>query len=436
MLRSEESYLNELFIDIKKYAFQHVDAESFYNEINNLKLDSLQKIYSQKDFDFLKNVNDILSIVISIVTKPLLSVASNEIIVRSTQASNLSNDDFKKTMSDPSMWRHKDKEMIPSKVYYREYIDEIKIYENYFIVQLINNISKQLDLYSTFYSSTILKLTDYSDLLTEANTNQNKIISLANNINRKLSLIKSTHFYKTINKDRRVIQNIVPTNILLTNRLYNACFKFYKQLIAYGDSDSINNKLSLFYYCLIMKFLKKQKFELVGSFELNNNQKEYDFYKPLEFINKKTSILLHLNTSNIISFKYFIDELNESFNLALLISHDFEQIDPIQLNSKYNYDSFNFISIWDYGYIENNKKFVISANPIKEEEMIHLFFLDHYKKVEGSLQIYTKYCPICKKKDLFCLDDKHYKCNNCYSSFEIINPEANNNIIFTKIRRA
>lgn len=433
MFRSEESYLNELIDNIKTYASKNIDAESFYNRIDELKIHSLQKTYIQKDIDFLNDINSILSIIISIVTRPIITVTSKEIIVRNFQASNLSNEDFKKTMSDASLWKHQGLDMVPSKVYYREYTDEIKTYENYFIVQLINAISKEVENYSSSFSSIILKLNE-NNILTNGKEDQNSIIGLIDNINRKLLSIKSTHFYKFINKDKRKIQNVTPTNVLLTNRLYNACFRFYKELLIYGDSDSINKYLTLYYYCLIIKYFERNDFLLIGSFEEDKNIKIFNPKKPIEFERKDISVSLYLKDNNLICLKIFIGQINKTTSLALLVSHDLNAIDPIKVNNN-DFSSFNFISIWEYGYIENNKKYFLSGNPISEEKMIELLFLDHYKCVTGSAEIYSKYCPICKRKEVITDDNNFYQCSYCNSTYFIDENKTKNNILFTKIRR-
>ena len=45
---------------------------------------------------------------------------------------------FLKTMQDASLWKHnKDNEMIPEQVHYYQNVDELRIYENIFIMALI-----------------------------------------------------------------------------------------------------------------------------------------------------------------------------------------------------------------------------------------------------------------------------------------------------------
>ena len=434
MLKSELSYLESYSKIISSYLKKHEDISSFYDDIDSLNIGSLQNIYSKKDFDYLTSFDSILSIVISIIRSPLITSTTNEIIIRSGQASSLTNDDFVKSLSDSSLWKSKNGKMVPEYVYFHEYVDELKTYENYFIVQLINAINKEIELYSYSYSSKINSFKNIDSKLTKSNTFEEDIASLIDKIEKKIHLIKDTNFYKMINKDHHYIQNVVATNILLSNVLYNRCFRFYKEMISNIDSNELNKSLSIYYYCLILKFFHnyENRLQLKKSSNYKITPDKTDFI--LEFYNNDLDASIRLK-DNIFYINRKIKTTKISNSIEILICHN---IDGLDLN-KYildNVDSFNFVSIWHFGYVENNKIYIANNDPISEVNMIDEIFKSHYEVISGSRKIYSHYCPICKSKDIYIDDNETYICSNCSSTYRFISAnKGEEKIIITKARR-
>lgn len=434
MLKSELSYLESYLKIISSYLKNHEDVSSFYDDIDSLKIGSLQNIYSKKDFDYLTDFNSILSIIISVIRSPLITSTTNEIIIRSGQASSLSNDDFVKSLSDSSLWKSKNGKMVPEFVYFHEYIDELKTYENYFIVQLINAINKEIEIYSYSYSSKINSLKNIDSELTKSNTFEEDIASLIDKIEKKIHLIKDTNFYKIINKDHHYIQNIVPTNILLSNILYNRCFRFYKEMISNIDSIKLNKSLSIYYYCLILKFFhnndNKLKLKKTSNYIIDADKIDF----TLDFYNDSLEASIRLK-DNIFYINRKIKATNVNNSIEILVCHNIDELD-INKYALDNVDSFNFISIWHFGYIENNKIYISNNDPVSEVNMINEIFKSHYEAINGSRKIYSHYCPICKSKDIYVDDNETYICSNCSSTYRfVINNKGKEKIIITKARR-
>ena len=434
MLKSELSYLQSYIEIISSYLKNHEDVSSFYDDIDSLNIGSLQNIYSKKDFDYLSDFDSILSIIISIIRSPLITSTTNEIIVRSGQTSSLSNSDFKKTLADSSLWKSKNGEMVPEYVHYHEYVDQLKTYENYFIVQLINAINKEIEIYSYSYSSKISSLKNIDSELTKCDTFEEDIASLIDKIEKKIHLIKDTSFYKMINKDHHYIQNIVPTNILLSNALYNRCFRFYKEMISNIDSNELNKNLSLYFYCLILKFFHndENKLKLRKSSNKKINIENAD--ATLEFFNSYLDASITLK-DNIFYITRKIKVTNTVNSIEILVCHNLDEIDVNKYDLD-NVDSFNFISTWHFGYIENKNIYIVNDDPISEEKMINELFKSHYEVISGSKKIYSHYCPICKSKDIYIDDNETYICSNCSSTYRFIsNSKGEEKIIISKARR-
>ena len=121
MKKNEEKYLKKVVTDIRKYARNNLSIPTFFDNIGNFNVHSLQDLSFQSDLKFFKDVNFVLSVITSIVSKPIYANKAEEIIVRSSQAANLQSDMFIKTIKDARMWKRKGLEMTPEHVYYQQY---------------------------------------------------------------------------------------------------------------------------------------------------------------------------------------------------------------------------------------------------------------------------------------------------------------------------
>ena len=143
------------------------------------------------------------------------------------------------TMRDPTLWKRQNLKMIPEQVYYYQNIDELCIYENIFIVTLIKLIDSELLKYNDFYVS-LIETFEGQDKLSLSSNNVGVAFNRIQHLTKKLKYIKNTRFFKEINRRGGILKTVHPTNILLKDRLYNYCFKFYRSLISYSDKKSFN----------------------------------------------------------------------------------------------------------------------------------------------------------------------------------------------------
>ena len=162
-------------------------------------------------------------------------------------------------------------------------------------------------------------------------------------LSNRIKHIKNTYFYKEVSKANTNLGIIHPTNILLKDRLYNYCFKFYKKIRTYDDNNLLVDDMRSYYYLLLVKSLKEKGFEI----------KDYDravIFKTNKFMVYKTILTsdvfdIEIKPNNI---KQGLDisitnKLIEENNLQLGIVLDFpqlltaEQIDTLNFNvEKYN----------------------------------------------------------------------------------------------------
>ena len=440
MKKNEEKYLKKVVTDIRKYARNNLSIPTFFDNIGNFNVHSLQDLSFQSDLKFFKDVNFVLSVITSIVSKPIYANIAEEIIVRSSQASNLQSDMFIKTIKDARMWKRKGLDMTPEHVYYQQYTDDLKIYENIFIVHLINLIDNELMKYQEFYAS-IIKTFDGSNTDLTLNTNKAEdAIMRLNTLYQRLTRIKATHFYKEINsKCNTDLIHIAPTNILLKNRLYNSCFKFYRRIVSYDDERKINKDFLIFYYVIILKQFKKMGLKLLRSKVIKDansiNGYTINLMPNLTFYNDDLKITLN-KIEDEFAFSFLIEFKKEkcSSNHLLYVDKDdnFNTFDVDLVNAKDSYDSISFISIWSLAELEekiNKVSNVINS----EEEMIEQYVKSRTELVDASQTIYSHYCPICKSKNIE-ENNGTIHCDNCHSIYRFSNVEKDK-IIFIKVRR-
>ena len=154
MKRSEQVNLSAQIETIKAFGKKHSDFNAFYNNIEGVSLTSIQDLSFEKDIALFNELSFILSVILSIIAKPHLNTKSDEVIARSGEVSNLSEEDFQKTLRDSSIWRNQGNgKLLPEYLYYHKHEDEIRIYENIFIVYLVNEINALAHQYSALYVS-------------------------------------------------------------------------------------------------------------------------------------------------------------------------------------------------------------------------------------------------------------------------------------------
>lgn len=416
----EELKLKETINEIYDFKNRFQNISTFYENINSLNISSLQDLSFQKDFEFFDEVSFILSVISSIISHPHLSNRGEDIIIRADLARHVSSEAFKQMMKEPFLWKEQDLEMKPEYVHYYQYTDEIRIYENIFIGMLINLISNELSKYNSFYVSLIPSIDDNNQYL-DSNM-QAEALEKIQKLEKKIRFIKNTYFYKEVSKANLSLKSIQPTNILLKDRLYNFCFKFYRKFIKYEDRNSLFNDFKNYYFTQILKCFNKHHFALVNSLE--NNDKYLHFkYKNYDVKldnDDKLGIILEINHNNIDVFhRLLLNIEKENYNY--------------NLNETKDFISNNIISLWNIIDIINPEKPLFNKI-LKEEELVEAWVLEKFKSVYGAYSIYSKYCPVCKNKNIELVDDL-FKCQNCQSIYTFKRGENQDLIWLIKVRR-
>ena len=413
----EENKLKEIIQIINSY---HKDKsiQVLFNNLDSLTLSSLQDVSYEKDIEFFDEVSFILSVISSIISHPHLSNRGEDIIIRAELAGSIPSDAFNQVVKEPILWKEQDAEMVPENVHYYQYTDELKIYENVFIGMLITTLNLELNKYQEFYVSLIPSLENNIDILDaeEVNIALNKI----NRLLRKLRFIMNTHFYKEVSKVKMSFKNIQPTNILLKDRLYNFCFKFYRKFIKYEDREILLEDFRTYYYHLILKVFKSCGFDLDESKSQEFNNLTFNYRDFIVNVYTKEN-----NPGIFINIKY--NELNVVHHLLLNLERNNKDYNANILDDA---TTTSVISLWNLNSC-NDLNNPIFKNYQKEEELIKFFVLDKFKEITGNLDAYTKYCPVCRSRNI---DESNNicMCDDCNSIYTFKN---NKSIWFIRVRR-
>ena len=444
---NEKLYLEKAISQINKFGKNHVAINDFYDNLDDLQIKSLQDLSFNNDLKFFDSINFIISVIISIISHPHISHKGENIILRSDQVNSLQNDMFLKTIKDSKLWKHnKKQEMIPEHVHYYQNVDEIAIYENKFIVMLVDLIESEMNKYADYYGNMILSIQTNSTL-SSIEDNVQKAFEEIDSILKKIKRIKQTYFYKTIAKKGKIkIKTIVPSNILLKDRLYNFCFKFYKSLTTYLDNELLNKDITKYYYVILLKQLKKEGFKASkANVDLDSiNFRGLKIDNQFKLYNKKFNVIVyHDDQTNGISLlvNNKKDKLLESKSLLIFDSSSSfetikENLQTYQIDNQYNI--VEAMSLVSRAYIDDDKITIIKQDTIKEDEMINQFLQDKFLELTGSKTIYSKFCPVCKKKSID-IDETGEICScvSCKSVYRFVEAKekSDSTLWFIKLRR-
>lgn len=426
----EENLLKNTILQLNKYIEKNRNMQDIYENISTLEIDSLQNFSFQKDNEFFDEVSFILSVINSIIAHPHISNKQEEVILRSDQAGHISSDAFLKTMKDRALWKEKEYTMVPEYVYYHQDTDELKIYENVFVGMLVDLIDDEISKYNDFYINLIPSLNNYENEILEDDLVETSLKRL-DTLNRKIKHIKNTYFYKEVSKVNFTNKKIQPTNILLKNRLYNFCFKFYKKFIQYEDKVELQQDFTIYYYMLILKIFKEQ------NFILNSNRKNkivnncyissyiYNDYLITLESTQKAGILLEISLKDnpSVQFKHqLILDANRT------TSNEFKSI---EFNNE-QYTTCCIATIWNLFDSKNLNR--IFNNKVKEIDIARFWMNNHFHETLAKKSIYQKYCPICKNKNVN-EENSIYECTNCKTIYTFKTNNKKDTIWFINLRR-
>ena len=441
---SEEKYLKSAISNIRRYTKEYPLANDFFNKLNNLQVLSLQELSFKSDLKLFDEFSLILSVITTIISNPHISTKGVDTILRADQVGYIQPDMFERTMKDSPLWKKKNMEMVPEHVHYYETVDKLNIYENIFIVMVIDLIDSELAKYMDFYIS-VLQRFDGQQRLTYALDNEELAISKIESLDKHIKRIKNTRFYNEVSKSKKIVGHITPTNILLKDRLYNLCYKFYKSMITYDDKSSLMDDFILYYYIIIIKELKELGFKMnlktKQALVALNKRGTMDLYQPLSFLSKDYKVTICRNSvydgieMEVVNREISDKSCNKSTHLLLIDSStNFADVER-STRTKFlvDFTSVEAISLWNMAYL-GGEIIPMFNHSYTAGEMVGKWLNSKMSKTLASTRIYSFYCPICKNRDV-ASNEGVYTCNDCKSVYTFYEADDLTKLWFMKIGR-
>lgn len=385
---------------------------------------SLQKISYEEDCSYFKEALSLLGIILSIAEKPHVSTRREEVFARIEQAGQLSADDFKRVCRDGSLWKRRGVKMVPEELYYFRNEDELCIYENRFIVLLIDLIGREITELKRVYGERLPRIGENTDELYAGDAGM--ALDFARNIEKRVAYLKNTGFYKIVGKEKPLKGRISPTNILLKDLKYRACFKFYNGFLKYQCEGEEAEDLRSILKIYILKSLKKLGFDLKEGKNLN----EYkacgkEFSLNFDF-HKKGAVILdvtHKISKKNVKYALFAEDGRSAEAAEEFASGD---------------DGKNFCSvemIGEWSLKDGVTHELLSRAGQTEEEMIYSWLASKIRLIRADSSVYKKYCPACGVSGVY-ENDGDFSCPNCGTRYAFTQNSSGESVIWIcKLRR-
>lgn len=385
---------------------------------------SLQKISYEEDCSYFKEALSLLGIILSIAEKPHVSTRREEVFARIEQAGQLSADDFKRVCRDGSLWKRRGVKMVPEELYYFRNEDELCIYENRFIVLLIDLIGREITELKRVYGERLPRIGENTDELYAGDAGM--ALDFARNIEKRVAYLKNTGFYKIVGKEKPLKGRISPTNILLKDLKYRACFKFYNGFLKYQCEGEEAEDLRSIIKIYILKSLKKLGFDLKEGKNLN----EYkacgkEFSLNFDF-HKKGAVILdvtHKISKKTVKYALFAEDGRSAEAAEEFASGD---------------DGKNFCSvevIGEWSLKDGVTHELLSRAGQTEEEMIYSWLASKIRLIRADSSVYKKYCPACGVSGVY-ENDGDFSCPNCGTRYAFTQNSSGESVIWIcKLRR-
>lgn len=418
------------FVETKKLNDYVTSVGGFFDEeigadlperLASLGSVSLQSFSIEHDRSFLRQVSAVLNVIVSIIYHPHISNKREEVIIRVEQAQQVSQEAFLDTLKDGKLWKKHDVRMIPEELHYHQYEDELRIYENRFIGFLVDVIDRELAKFSAFYLSRLPTLNlDGGEL--DSNEIGATIVEI-DRLRRKTQFIKGTHFYKEVSRGKPISSKIQPTNILLKDRLYRFCFKFYRSIARYEDVSAAKSDLRAYYTLLLFGELCRCGFAAVASGDGEYVFEREDFFVTLRFTDKVT---LEIET-----VCRTIEGATPCKHVLGFYVETEVRLGEGEISSE-GYEGAEMISIWELCCADGGR--LSDFRMGKEEELIREWLATKISKVAADRRVYRKYCPVCRSRGVEA-NGGVYACPACDSRYMFDTDGEADEVWFRRIRR-
>jgi len=231
-----------------------------------------------KQYPWIPEFSAVTENIMAIVSNPRTHLKVFKEVTQAEKAHKIDNTDVTMTLKVPRFWKEKDNRMLPEYIYSDTAETDYAIYENRFLVALIDKMrsfishiivelynrprfltryvhDSQVGLLDLNYlqnetTDPLNPLTNPSALLTDKDDPIIATLRKLLDAQRILSHSVSTPFYKEVKKAKGLSDSdIHATNMLIGDRNYAACFQFYMKLINLSADQNKKEQLLENGYC-------------------------------------------------------------------------------------------------------------------------------------------------------------------------------------------
>lgn len=456
-------YLDEIDYRIKRIVSNSSNFKVFFNKLKktNLKLDHSRQI--KEDESKLASYKDICNTILSIISHPHLSIKMEDIVVRSETVSSIDTQSFLKTLGEARLRKRKSSGMSPEKVYSYENIDNLRIYENIFIVMLIDYLYSEIDSLMKSYEGRFGSLYNYSgmerlsyenyglfsqidgvtmknrEVLTQNRESEVSLYKEIAKLEKKLRQVRGTDFYIDVKKARPIKGAIQPTNILLKDNLYSKCYRFYIANVSIVEEKKKRELYTNYIFVSLSKELidlgyklapiskrKNRRIRLKDSISLTETLYFYNDFFSIGLIDDRLfgGIKVKVKLNKVGFRKLTSEEVAESYILPIIRLDSFSLEESRERVKRIIGSGISRVTICllESTSLENYSDFDIlnySTYRIKgQEDALKNLLTSYTTLLKGSKDIYETHCPVCGNSSLI-QEKNSYRCLNCKSSYSL-----------------
>lgn len=443
MISYREEYFNQFS---KEKIFKSSSFKSFKKSLDEVKIYGPD--LSGKDSRFIAECKNVLDVITGIIRKPQITSREEEAIVRRDQAYNIDTESFKQTINDSSLWKRKNGNMEPENVHVKQAIDSYFLYENIFVTRVLDFINNELNSIAKSYSKKVNNFKGlfetesytynrfgvfshfiggnypYSGILGTQELSVRENSKIVTKLLKKTSKLCSTPFYKDLHNAKVRQNQIMMTNILLKDRRYNSCYRFYKK---YVSTENDEYYLPIYQDYILMRMVRDLKEEyrftyrqnkikitsLEDGLELNkeilmkDRHFRYLISKDKDNYGFTIDVKLKNYEEEVIYARYYIVlalEINQE-NL-----NDYKEI--VSLKYKEGYDHVTIITLKNLTNYYNGI-LVISFDELDDNKNgLSNLFTSYHMVFKCDFSEYEQLCPICGSRSVGSVDVE-YHCSSC-----------------------